>query len=845
MYKKISESRIAKYIIFSFFFWITAFYLMNRSFEAGKFGAGGSDAFTQMYPAMLYISRVIREFVCALFKGQTYCLPMLEWSLGMGENTISALNYYGFGDPFYIVSAFFNEDQMPYFFTVFFYARMYLGGVVCIVLLEEIDSTRSAFSYVIAALVYVFSGFGIQSNIFIIFVHALMYTPLMVLGAERTIKEKKKGILTFAVFLYALSGFFFLYVSSIALAIYVIVRFIFAKIKMQEVIKKILGMILEYLLGIGLASVIFIPSVVGFLASNRSNIYKLSWIPIPLSQLKELLDNIIFPQALNAQTMSISVIAIVSILLILVNKKRNKEKVGIAIVAYTLVIPAITVIMSGFGGYYDRWEIVLILYISYITFIMWDDMKQLSIAQRLALCILAVFYVLYVKREGILDNNKVYFSVMSFGVIVLFLVVLYPMIQRWKKIAWIQMIFGVIVTFYVCKGWTMVARDQDISLVRQDDIVHKLLDGVDNTEFYRIDYEKVFGEPRFGMNISLVLDYPGISEYFSIENRYYVEAFADWENGKVTHNNEGMDQRAGLETLATVKYYIGRTENAGIVPYGFQKIKTSENGEWNLYENQYALPLVYAYDKTFSAKKYHELNGLQKQQVILQAAVLEDYEEKTTAAIEDRLSQISYEVVNIENGKNEDGHLLLQQGAVMTLEVPLENDQESYLYINGSPQITVDLGNGYEKYKEPVTLGYSKQEETRIVKIQFNQETDIMLDDIQIWSYDFTNYGTYVDALNDGTVSDINISQNTIFCQTNSVDNKIICFAVPYEKGWTAYVDGKKCKIYRMNSMYNGIILPKGTHQIRLCYFTPGLRTGICISIISFLSIIIGLVLKK
>ena len=852
MYKRISESRKLKYILFTFFFWFTAFYLMNRSFQNGKFGAGGSDAFVQMYPAMLYISRMIKQFFEALITGQQYHFPMLEWSLGMGENTISALNYYGFGDPFYLLSAFFNEEQMPYFFTVFFYARMYLGGIACMMLLEEVDYSRSHFSYVIAGLVYVFSGFGIQSNIFIIFVHALMYTPMMVIGAERILKDKKKGILALAVFLYALSGFFFLYVSSIALAVYVIIRIIVTRYNLKEAGKKIFVMILEYLLGIGLACVIFIPSVVGFLSSNRSNIYRLSWKPIPLDQLKELLSNLFFPQYENAQAMSVAGIAIVSMLLIVVNKKRNKEKFGVLLVAFCLLIPAITTIMSGFGGYYDRWEITLVLYASYLTFVMWDDMKTLSMVQRIVLSGSYIVLGVYAKREGMIDNHIFHYTLVCLGIIVIFLVVVYPLMHKWNKITFAQTVFGFVIAFTVCRGWTMVARDQDISLVRQENVVAELLPD-EQDSFYRIDYEKVFGEPRLGMNISLVLDYPGISEYFSIENKYYVEAFSDWENGKVTHNNEGMDQRAILETLASVKYYIGRTENEGIVPYGFTKIKTSKDGEWNLYENQYALPVVYSYSKTYPAEEYHAMNGLQKQQAILQAAVLESSEENNAQTnmpealeyIDNQLEQIDYKILSIENGQNENGHLYMKQGAVMTVEVPLQNDHENCLYVVGNPQITVDLGNGYEKYKEPITLGYSTQSGNRILKIMFRQETDIMLEDIQIWSYDFSNYRKYVDELNDGTVSNINVTQNEITCETNSTENKILCLAVPYEKGWTAYIDGKECTVYRMNSMYNGIVLPKGTHQIMFRYRTPGLKLGICISTACFLGIIIVFFFQK
>lgn len=79
----------------------------------GYAALGGWDAVTQMYPVMLYISRMIRNFMSNL------TVPLFELSLGMGDDLITALNWHGFGDPFYLLSALIPEASFTLFLFVF------------------------------------------------------------------------------------------------------------------------------------------------------------------------------------------------------------------------------------------------------------------------------------------------------------------------------------------------------------------------------------------------------------------------------------------------------------------------------------------------------------------------------------------------------------------------------------------------------------------------------------------------------------------------------------------------------------------------------------------------------
>lgn len=55
--------------------------------------------------------------------------------------------------------------------------------------------------------------------------------------------------------------------------------------------------------------------------------------------------------------------------------------------------------------------------------------------------------------------------------------------------------------------------------------------------------------------------------------------------------------------------------------------------------------------------------------------------------------------------------------------------------------------------------------------------------------------------------------------------------AIPYEKGWSVYVDGKQAKMLRADEGFIAVSLPQGTHTVEFRYICPGVREGMLISL--------------
>lgn len=856
---KIINSIFNKYVVFTIVYWLLIGPLIYDMSKFGFAAFGGWDSITQIYQVMLYISRLIKKFFNALFGGGSFTFPMVEWNLGMGDDVIAALNWHGFGDPFYLLTIFVNEEQLPYFFTFLFYFRVYLGGIAFIALAHELNNRHSNFAYVIGALIYSFTGFTIQCNMHLIFVHAMMYIPLLLLGAERTMENKKKWVLSLTVFLFALSGFYYLYIGSIVLAVYVIYRFIRNSMKQGKwqwklIFIKIGEMIAEYTVGVGMSAVIFVPAVLGFLTSNRASVKENVPIFMTWSEFKSFWINLFLPQYDNYQVLSICTIGVICILFTMLARKKYVEKINTALLFVSAFIPMISVAMSGFGECYDRWEVVIVLYFAYLAMEMWDELYELSWVQKIGGAVVFLVLGILGRILDILDHERYSVTIIGYGILLFVMIVILPMCKRADKRKIGLVILFVVSVLTIGKDWRCIARDREITNVRERDVVSELVNDTTG-EFYRIDNERTWSEPRNGQNIALTLGYHGISEYISIENPSYTNALVKWNvspDAFLTHMNVGLDTRGILETLCSVKYLLKKEDTISTIPYGFSKVKTTQDAKWSLYENSNALPVVYTYDNVFDKDTYQKMNGFERQMVMLRAASAEDYsgELPILTEVDDSLEELEYSIVGIEGGEIDGDNFCVNAGGTITLDVKLKESGENYLLFddvdfNNNITVTTSKGiskgliltPGYHNGNIGVNLGIVDTPENIQVTLAFQNAEIFKMSQVKILFYSYKEYDSYINSLREKSLSDLRIDTNKISCSVGLDRMKMVCIAVPYSKGWTAYIDNEKADTYRVNDMFIGVEVPKGDHTIILKYITPGINAGMIISILTCINI--------
>lgn len=81
--------------------------------------------------------------------------------------------------------------------------------------------------------------------------------------------------------------------------------------------------------------------------------------------------------------------------------------------------------------------------------------------------------------------------------------------------------------------------------------------------------------------------------------------------------------------------------------------------------------------------------------------------------------------------------------------------------------------------------------------------------------------------------------------EVNLDDNQILFTTVPYDEGWTAFVDGKKAKVEKLGGTFIGLDIGEGQHIVEFKYTPPGFKLGIMISILSWIAYIVLFILTK
>ncbi|MBR3610754.1 MAG: YfhO family protein [Oscillospiraceae bacterium] len=70
------------------------------------------------------------------------------------------------------------------------------------------------------------------------------------------------------------------------------------------------------------------------------------------------------------------------------------------------------------------------------------------------------------------------------------------------------------------------------------------------------------------------------------------------------------------------------------------------------------------------------------------------------------------------------------------------------------------------------------------------------------------------------------------------IEDNLVFFSVPYEKGWKAYVNGAETVIEKVDIGFMAVFAEKGINEIVFVYETPSLKAGALISAVSFIALI-------
>lgn len=110
--------------------------------------------------------------------------------------------------------------------------------------------------------------------------------------------------------------------------------------------------------------------------------------------------------------------------------------------------------------------------------------------------------------------------------------------------------------------------------------------------------------------------------------------------------------------------------------------------------------------------------------------------------------------------------------------------------------------------------------------------------------FSFEEYAALVSALKKDTLTITRFKQNNITGTITLDAPRILFLSIPFDQGWTAKVNGKDAKLYRVNIGLTGLVLEKGSSDVELS-FEPRLKSkGALISIVSIVILVALLALQ-
>ena len=333
-------------------------------------------------------------------------------------------------------------------------------------------------------------------------------------------------------------------------------------------------------------------------------------------------------------------------------------------------------------------------------------------------------------------------------------------------------------------------------------------------------------------NDSMKFNYNGISQFSSVRNRSASSTLdkLGFKSSGTNLNLRYANNSILADSLFGIQYNIS---DSPIDKYGFKDIYQKDN--LTLYENQFSLPIAFASQSVYNDVKFNE-HTLDNQASFLNQLANVDF---------DYFSPIPYDktentndLISVTGSSNEDAAIQYQ------IEVP-ENSQVylsfTNLHFSNDKQKKVDiLVNGEKKTFTTdnvfsfFNLGYTKYTKTFNIHVSFPENSQVSFESPTFYRLDTQTLTEAIQKIKEQPVT-VSTSKNKVFATYDVQQDTSIFFTIPYDKGWSAYQDGKKIEIKQAQTGFIKVDIPKGKGTITLSFIPNGFVVGAICSFTSLL----------
>lgn len=708
-----------------------------------------------------------------------------DWGTDLGANFVGSYSYYTLGSPFFWFMTLFPADFAPYLMAPLLCVKFALISLFAFTYIRRfVTKPQSA---LIGGLLFAFSSFNLY-NVFFQFQDAFMYFPLLLVGLEEFVVNKRKGLFALTVAINCLANYFFFIGECVFLVIYFIIRCAMDK-RFRVKIGEFFLLAAESVIGVLIAGILFVPSIYQVLDVPRSTNILKNWSFLFFSNEQRyglLIESMFFPPEVSARNnmfteanakwssvaLYLPLFSMAGVIAFIKGAKKHWAKVLLGVCLLMSFVPGLNAAFTLFNdNYYTRWFY----------------MPEL-------ICCLATAYALEREDFDINFGNKVCAGVVGVMSVLALLapfttkvkntegketeVIVPRFLAKMDATVYVQIFIAVasmICLFFVIRTRKTSSKKFFINTVTASVIAASMVLG-----YYFIGIGRLIG-PEIGRFNQIV------SAEFEIDDPdfYRIEGVNETNNFNMFCGSSSLKSFTSIIPGSTFDLYdtlgIKRSVNSApeysyyafrafsrvkylMIPRDMNSTKRTDaiedleiyeyfdtQGEYDIYKTDYALPMGFAYDTYFpidSVKGATYADKLMVRSVFLTDEQIEKY------------------------------------GDILT------KDKTDFVYSKN--QFLLDA-------KEKIKNGV----------IQFS------------------------------------VTKEGFTAKTRYDSEKLVCFSVPYCKGWSAEINGVPAEVDKINGGLCGIRVPEGLCEITFTYRTPGLTVGIICTIAGILLFAVYMVIVK
>ena len=732
----------------------------------------------------------MREQYAPFLAGLRYLIQdprklLFNWNYCMGGNYLGVYAYY-LSSPLNLITLFWSIEDFPDAIYVLTLLKIGLCGLTFNLFLQGKYKEKGVrYSNIVFVLCYVLMSYHIVYMFCIMWMDAWILLPLIMLGIEQILEDRKSFLYFISVTFLFISNYYMAYIMGVYIAIYFFIR-VCEKEKVRQLGKYLIRVIIMTVLGLFISMPIVLPAVLNQLYKygNKLDSAQLKNYDInPVHILKKLLpfqyDTIQSEGGLPY--VFCGTLTYIMVIVFFSQKRKLNEKIcNLALLLLTCIgffVSEVDLFWHGFQmphGLPYRYAFLFSTTLIMIAYNAWIDLKNGGLAIEILTILLLIYTAIEICSNGIYILGKM------------------KEINKYEK-----------------------RFDYDISTEFYAPLANKIME---NQNFYRMSNS----EHYLGYNVETMYDLKGMN-FSASSNNYLVCSFlknmgsCDFD---LTAN--GFSLLPLVDSLLGIKYRIATYEPMNM----YKEIANTSRGETvlRLYENPDALELGYMIDQgVLKRELFWSDNPFENQINSLKYLGIEESQVFEPLAyslhVEDNNNNIDLTVdFNVNKNSNVCFYLICAVNSSDTINYFIDG---KWFNITGSLDskkiivIPAELSSGRHTLK--ITGRYSE------------------LSGFYMYAFDKDIYQAAIEKLKNSQMSTIEIDGNVIIGHVDAKEKGILFTTLPYDEGYTVYVDGAKTDYCKIMNTFIGLELNEGEHTVKFVYIPQGLRCGILLMLLGVL----------